>query len=49
MKLLDKIVLNRLLSIVSSFILGLIKIFEHSSEDKKPKRKKLLPWRSNNE
>jgi hypothetical protein len=48
MKILDKIVLNRLLSIISSFILGLIKIFENSS-DKKPKRKKILPWRSKNE
>lgn len=49
MKILDKIVLNRLLSIISSFVLGIIKIFEHSSEDKQSKRKKLLPWRSKNE
>jgi hypothetical protein len=49
MKILDKIVLNRLLSIISSFILGLIKIFDHSLDNKKPKRKKILPWRSKDE
>lgn len=53
MKILDKIALNRLISIIANFILGLIKIFSPKSIDKielpKPKRKKILPWRNENE
>jgi hypothetical protein len=50
MKILDKIVLNRLISIISSFILGLVKLFAPKTIDNieipKPKRKKILPWRN---
>lgn len=55
MKILDQIMLNRLISIVTNFILGLIKIFSPKSlEDidvpKPPKpRKKIIPWRNKNE
>ncbi len=49
MRLIDKIALNRLISIITNFILGLIKIFSPKSiyeiELPKPKRKKILPWR----
>lgn len=52
MKLLDKIALNRLLSIISSFILGIIKILSPKSVEEidtpKPKRK-ILPWRKKDE
>jgi hypothetical protein len=55
MNILDKIALNRLISIVTNFILGLIKIFSPKSLDDidipkpaKP-RKKIIPWRNNNE
>jgi hypothetical protein len=50
MRVLDKIALNRLISIITNFILGLIKIFAPKSIDNidlpKPKRKKILPWRN---
>jgi hypothetical protein len=53
MRLLDKIALNRLISIITNFILGLIKIFAPKSvediEIPKPKRKKILPWRNKDE
>jgi hypothetical protein len=52
MKIIDKIVLNRLLSIITSFILGVIKILSPKSiedlDSPKPKRK-ILPWRNKNE
>ena len=52
MKILDRIVLNRLLSIISSFILGIIKILSPKSVETidipKPKRK-ILPWRKKDE
>jgi hypothetical protein len=52
MKLLDKIVLNRLLSIIASFILGIIKILSPKSVEEidtpKPKRK-IIPWRKKDE
>jgi hypothetical protein len=52
MKFLDKIVLNRLLSIISSFILGVIKILSPKSvetiDTPKPKRK-IFPWRKTDE
>ncbi len=53
MRLIDKIALNRLISIISNFILGLLKLFAPKAVDEieipKPKRKKILPWRNNNE
>ena len=53
MKLLDKIALNRLISIITNFLLALIKIFAPKAVDNieipKPKRKKILPWRNNDE
>lgn len=50
MKLIDKIALNRLLSIISSFILSLVKIFANRPDTQpKPKRKRILPWRSDHE
>jgi hypothetical protein len=53
MRLLDQIALNRLISIITNFILGLIKIFAPKSvediEIPKPKRKKILPWRNKDE
>jgi hypothetical protein len=53
MRLLDKIALNRLISIITNFILGLLKIFAPKTIDDievpKPKRKKILPWRNQNE
>jgi hypothetical protein len=52
MKLLDKIALNRLLSIIASFILGIMKILSPKSVEEidtpKPKRK-ILPWRKKDE
>ena len=53
MKILDKIVLNRLISIITNFILGLLKLFAPKAIDDvdlpKPKRKKILPWRNKDE
>ena len=53
MRLLDKIALNRLISIIANFILALIKMFAPKAVDDievpKPKRKKILPWRTNDE
>ena len=53
MKFLDKIALNRLISIVTNFILGILKIFAPKSIDDieipKPKRKKICPWRNKDE
>ena len=40
MKLLDKIALNRLLSIISSFILSLIKIFKPDQDVVAPPKKR---------
>jgi hypothetical protein len=52
MRLIDKIALNRLLSIIASFILGVIKIFSpkdvETIDTPKPKRK-ILPWRNKND
>lgn len=53
MKFLDKIALNRLIIIISNFILGMLKIFAPKTVDEieipKPKRKKILPWRNTDE
>jgi len=53
MRLLDKIALNRLISIITNFILGLLKLFAPKAVDEieipKPRRKKILPWRNENE
>lgn len=46
MRILDKIVLNRLISIIMNFIIGILKIFAPNSVnniDTKPKRKRLFP------
>jgi hypothetical protein len=52
MRLIDKIALNRLLSIIANFILEIIKIFSPKNVDTidspKPKRK-ILPWRKKDE
>lgn len=52
MRILDQIAINRLISIITNFILGLLKIFapksvENIDIDKSKKKKKLLPWRNN--
>lgn len=52
MKLLDKIALNRLLSIIASFILGVIKILSPKSVeeiDKPNPKRKIFPWRKKDE
>ena len=53
MKFLYKIALNRLIRIVTNFILGILKIFAPKSIDDieipKPKRKKIFPWRNKDE
>ena len=52
MRIIDKIALNRLLSIIASFILGIIKILSPKSVEEidapKPKRK-IFPWRKADE
>lgn len=52
MRIIDKIALNRLLSIIASFILGIIKILSPKSVEEidtpKPKRK-IFPWRKQDE
>jgi hypothetical protein len=49
MRIIDKIALNRLLSIITNFLLAIIKIFAPKPLDNidvpKP-RKKILPWRN---
>lgn len=53
MRLIDKIALNRLLSIISSFILGVIKILSPKSveeiDDPKPDKKWRPRWRKKDE
>jgi len=53
MKIIDKIVLNRLLSIISSFILSLIKILSPKSVEEidfpKPDKKRRPRWRKQDE
>jgi len=53
MKLLDKIALNRLLSIIASFILGVIKILSPKSveeiDNPKPDRRWKPRWRKKDE
>jgi hypothetical protein len=52
MRIIDKIALNRLLSIIASFILGVIKILSPKSVEEidtpKPNRK-IFPWRKKDE
>lgn len=51
MRILDKIVLNRMISLITNFILALVKIFSPKTIDDidlpkpKPDRRKILPWR----
>jgi hypothetical protein len=49
MRLLDKIALNRLISMILNFVLGVLKILSpRSIEDSKPKpKRKILPWKKN--
>jgi hypothetical protein len=54
MRLVDKIALNRLIAIITNFILTLVKIFAPKDTEPnvpivKPKRKKILPWRNKDE
>ena len=43
MRLLDKIALNRLISILTSFILAIIKLIVPKESVSSPKRKKIFP------
>ena len=43
MRLLDKIALNRLISILTSFILAIIKLIVPKESISSPKRKKIFP------
>lgn len=49
MKFLDKVALNRLIKIISDFILGVLKIIAPKTnnpiDNPKPKRPKIFPWR----
>lgn len=53
MRIIDKVVLNRLLSIISSFILGVIKILSPKSVEEidqpKPDKKWKPRWRKQDE
>lgn len=55
MKILDQIALNRLISIITNFLLGILKIFAPKCIDDidttiiKPKKKKIFPWRKTDE
>jgi hypothetical protein len=53
MKLLDKIALNRLISIITNFILGVLKLItpkiDKPVDVPKPKRPKIFPWRNKDE
>jgi hypothetical protein len=55
MNILDKIVLNRLVNIITTFIVNILKIFAPKSvenidiDNPKPKRKKIFPWRKNDQ
>jgi hypothetical protein len=50
MKIIDRIALNRLIIIMTSFIIKLFQIFAPKTIDDidvvKPKRKKILPWKN---
>jgi len=46
MNILDRISLNRLINILTNFILGILKIFAPKPIDTpKPPRRKILPWK----
>ena len=56
MRLIDKIALNRLITLILNFILSVMKIFAPTTDSPddtdnkpKPKRKPLLPWRRTDE
>jgi hypothetical protein len=53
MKFLDKIALNRLIKIISDFILGVLKLIipkdNKPLDIPKPKRPKIFPWRNKDE
>lgn len=50
MRIIDRIALNRLIVIMTSFIIKLFQIFGPKTIDDidivKPKRKKILPWKN---
>lgn len=53
MKLLDKIAMNRLIKIITDFILGVLKLIKPKEikpiDIPKPKKPKILPWRNKDE
>jgi len=53
MRIINQIAINKLISIITNFILGLIKIFAPKAVEDidvpNSKRKKILPWRNKNE
>jgi hypothetical protein len=53
MKFLDKIALNRLIKIITDFILGVLKLIapkiDKPIDIPKPKRPKIFPWRNKDE
>jgi hypothetical protein len=49
MNFFDKIALNRLIKIITNFILGVLKLISpkiDTPDSPKPKRPKILPWRN---
>jgi len=54
MRIIDRIALNRLLILITDFILSIIKIFapnkgeDNPQPEPKTERKKILPWRNRN-
>ena len=52
-KILDKIALNRLIKIITDFVLGVLKLIAPSIDKPidvpKPKRPKIFPWRTKDE
>jgi hypothetical protein len=48
MKFLDKVALNRLIAIITSFILGIIKIFAKDIDETETPRRRPLEWLKRN-
>lgn len=53
MKFLDRLALNRLIAIITGFILGVLKLITPKDSNPidvpKPKRPKIIPWRNKDE
>lgn len=49
MKIIDKIVLNRFLSIITAFVLGVLKLIAPETTDNKKRKRKVFPWRKTDE